>query len=159
MQHTDNSWHYAEDGLVIDLSLVAPESETQCIPVMKLSDVSSILYPGACTGNVYLVTSPKVPQEVLPADPRFSDGDSDSEDEEFSDEHKADTMDWNGKHLCSNGWRDARMDSKVLPEYLHPLMERLAEYPTFCGCEDWHGPSMNTELYSAVVLLTWANLT
>ena len=36
-QPADNSWRYAEDGLVTGLSLAMPDSETHYLPVMKLS--------------------------------------------------------------------------------------------------------------------------
>ncbi len=43
-QPTDNSWRYAEDGLVIGSSLTAPDAGTHYLPVMNLSDAPRTLY-------------------------------------------------------------------------------------------------------------------
>ncbi len=92
-QPSVNSWRYAEDGLVIRLSLLAHDSESHCIPVMNLSDAPRTLHPGARIGDVYPVTSLKQAHEVLEVDPQFSDLDSefDSDDEELLDVRTADT--------------------------------------------------------------------
>ncbi len=39
-QPASNSWHYAEDRLVIGLSLVAPDKASHDVPVMNLSDAT-----------------------------------------------------------------------------------------------------------------------
>ncbi len=46
-QSSGNSWHYAKDSFVIDLSLLVRYSEMHCIPVMILSDAPRTLHPGA----------------------------------------------------------------------------------------------------------------
>ncbi len=79
-QPTDNSWRYAEDGLVIGSSLTAPDSGTHYLPVMNLSDAPRTLYKGAQIGEVYPVTSLKQAHEMLPVNSQLSDWDSDSDD-------------------------------------------------------------------------------
>ncbi len=79
-QPTNNSWRYAEDGLVIGLSLTAPDSGTHYLPVMNLSDAPRTLYEGARIGEVYSVTSLKQAHEILPVDSQVSDWDSYSDD-------------------------------------------------------------------------------
>ena len=79
-QPTDNSWWYAEDGLVIGSSLTAPDSGTHYLPVMNLSDAPRTLYEGAQIGEVYPVTSLKQAHEMLPVNSQLSDWDSDSDD-------------------------------------------------------------------------------
>ena len=115
---SDNSCHYAKDGLVIGLSLVVQDSETQCIPVMNLSDTPHALYPGTRIGDMYPITSLKQAQEVLQADPQLSVWDSNSEDEELLAEHMADATGLSGKHAHYNRRTDAHMDPKDLAKYL-----------------------------------------
>ncbi len=79
-QPTNNSWRYAEDGLVIGSSLTASDSGTHFLPVMNLSDAPHTLYEGARIGEVYPVTSLKQAHEMLPVDSQLSDWDSDSDD-------------------------------------------------------------------------------
>ncbi len=74
VQSSGNSWRYAEDSLVIRLSLLARDSETDCIPVMNLSDAPRTLHPGARIGYVYPVTSLKQAYEVLEVDPSCQTG-------------------------------------------------------------------------------------
>ena len=45
-QPVGNNWRYAEDGLVIGSSLVAPDKATHHIPVMNLSDATRTLHEG-----------------------------------------------------------------------------------------------------------------
>ncbi len=75
-QPSGNRWCYTEDGLVIELSLLARDSETHCIPVTNLSDAPCTLYKGARIGDVYPVTSLKQAHEALEVDPQSSDWDS-----------------------------------------------------------------------------------
>ncbi len=58
-QPADNSWQYAEDGLVIGSSLVAPAWKTHSLSVMNLSDELRNLYEGGLDQEVYPVTSLK----------------------------------------------------------------------------------------------------
>ncbi len=111
-QPSGNSWHYAENGLVIGSSLLARDSETHCIPVMNLSDAPRTLHPGAHIGDVYPVTSLKQAHEVLELDPQFSDRDSefDSDDEELLDVRTTDTSGFSGIKSRSNTRNYARMD-------------------------------------------------
>ncbi len=92
-QPSGNSWRYADDGLVIESSLLVLDVGTHCIPVMNLSDAPRTLPLGARIGDVYPVTSLKQAHEVLEVDPRLSDCDSefDSDDEELLDVRTADT--------------------------------------------------------------------
>ncbi len=128
-QPTDNSWRYAEDGLVIGLSLTAPDSRTHYLLVMKLSDAPRTLYEGARIGEVYPVTSLKQAHEMLPVDSQLSDWDSDSDDGVLLDvQTAAKTSAGTGKKLPHHNERlDALLDPKDLPEHLQPLMEWIAE--------------------------------
>ena len=72
----DNSWRYAEDGLVIESSLTAPNSGTHYLPEMNLSGAPRTLYEGARIGEVYPVISLKQAHEILPVDSQLSDWDS-----------------------------------------------------------------------------------
>ncbi len=63
-QPVSNSWHYAEDGLVIGLSLVAPDKGTHHIPVMNMSDTTLTLHEGTWLGDTYPVESFKHAQEM-----------------------------------------------------------------------------------------------
>ncbi len=56
-QLASNSWHYAEDGLVIGSSLVAPDKATHHIPVMNLSDSTQTLHEGTQLGDIFSVES------------------------------------------------------------------------------------------------------
>ncbi len=56
-QPANNSWHYAEDGLVIGSSLVTPDKATHHIPVMNLSDTTRTLPEGTRMGDIYPVES------------------------------------------------------------------------------------------------------
>ena len=54
-QPAGNSWCYAEDGLVIGSSLVAPDKVTHHIPVMNLSDATWTLHEGTQMGDIFPV--------------------------------------------------------------------------------------------------------
>ena len=56
MQPANNSWQYAEDGLVIGSSLTAPDSGMHYLPVMNLSDASCTLPAGRGIGDIYHAT-------------------------------------------------------------------------------------------------------
>ncbi len=134
-QPSGNSWHYAEDGLIIGSSLLARDSETHCIPVMNLSNVPRTLFPD---WDVYPVTSLKQAHEVLKVDPQLSDWDSefDSDDEELLDVRTANTAGFSRISSRSNMRNDARMDPKDLPEHIQPLMQDLADDVTLRGREE-----------------------
>ncbi len=72
-QPADNSWRYAEDGLVIGSSLTASVLEIHYLPVMNMSDAPRTLYAGARIGEVYPVTSLKRAQEMFEVNLPFSD--------------------------------------------------------------------------------------
>ncbi len=50
-QPSSNSWRYAEDGLVVGSSLVAPDKVTHHILVMNLSDTTRTLHEGMRLGD------------------------------------------------------------------------------------------------------------
>ncbi len=125
-QPADNSWRYAEDGLVIGSSLTASDSETHYLPVMNLSDAPRTLYAGARIGEVYSVTSLKRAHEMFEVDLPFSDWDFDSDDGELVDVRTTVTKD-GGSLPHRNEHQDVRMNLKDLPEHLQPLMEWVAE--------------------------------
>ncbi len=58
-QPSSNSWHYAEDGLVIGSSMVAPDKATHHIPVTNLSDATWTLHEGTRLGDIFPVQSLK----------------------------------------------------------------------------------------------------
>ena len=128
-QPADNSWRYAEDGLVIGSSLTASDSEIHYLPVMNLSDAPRTLYAGARIGEVYPVTSLKRAQEMFEVDLSFSDWDFDSDDGELVDVRTTVTKDGGkgNKLPRRNERQDVRMNPKDLPEHLQPLMEWVAE--------------------------------
>ncbi len=64
-QPANNSWRYAEDGLVIGSSLVTPDKATHHIPVMNLSDTTRTLPEGTRLGDIYPVESFKHVQDML----------------------------------------------------------------------------------------------
>ncbi len=82
-QPASNSWRYAEDGLVIGSSLVAPDKATHHIPVMNLSDTTQTLPEGTRLGDIYPVESFKHVEEMLWVDSDLSDCESD--DDELTD--------------------------------------------------------------------------
>ncbi len=51
------------------------------------------------------------------------------------------------------------MDPKDLSEHLQSLMEDMAQDLTLREREDWRRPFTNTQIYSAVALPIWAELT
>ncbi len=55
------------------------------------------------------------------------DFNSDSDEEDFLDVYRVDATGLSGKYSHSNTCANARMVPNNLPEYLQPLMERLAE--------------------------------
>ncbi len=128
-QPADNSWRYAEDGLVIGSSLTASDSETHYLPVMNLSNAPRTLYAGARIGEVYPVTSLKRAQEMFVVDLPYSDWDFDSDDVELVDVRTTVTKDGGkGNNLPHHNERqDVRMNPKDLLEHLQPLMEWVAE--------------------------------
>ncbi len=128
-QPTNNSWQYAEDGLVIGSSLTAPDSGTHYLPVMNLSDAPHTLYEGARIGEIYPVTSLKQAHEMLLVDSQLSDWDSDTDDGVLLDVRTAaKTSACTGNKLpCRNERLDACLDAKDLAEHLQPLMEWIAE--------------------------------
>ncbi len=129
VQPTNNSWRYAEDGLVIGSSFTAPDSGTHYLPVMNLSDAPCTLYEGARIREVYPVTSLKQAHEMLQVDSQLSDWDSDSDDGVLLDVRMAaKTSAGTGNKLPRRNERlDARLDPKDLPEHLQPLMGWIAE--------------------------------
>ncbi len=128
-QPTNNSWWYAEDGLVIGSSLTAPDSGTHYLPVMNLSDAPHTLYEGGRIGEVYPVTSLKQAHEMLLIDLQLSDCYSDSDDGVLLDVRTAakTSKGTGNKPPRHNECLDARLDPKDLSEYLQPLMEWIAE--------------------------------
>ncbi len=70
------SWHYAEDGLVIGSSLVAPDKATHHIPVKNLSDTTRTLHEGIQLGDIYPIESFKHVQEMIWVDSDLSDWES-----------------------------------------------------------------------------------
>ncbi len=72
-QPASNSWHYAEDGLVIGSSLVAPDQATHHVLVMNLSDSTRTLPEGTRLGDMYPVESFKHVQEMLWVDSDLSE--------------------------------------------------------------------------------------
>ena len=82
-QPASNSWRYAEDGLVIGSSVVAPDKATDHIPVMNLSDTTRTLHERTRLGDIYPVQSFKHVQELLWVDSDLSDWESD--DDELTD--------------------------------------------------------------------------
>ncbi len=128
-QPADNSWRYAEDGLVIGSSLIAPDTDTHYLPIMSLSDAPRTLYKGARIGEVYPVISLKQAQKMLQVDPQLSDWDSDSDDGELVNVRTAVSTDvGTGKKIPRHHERmDARLNPKDPPEHLQPLMEWIAE--------------------------------
>ncbi len=79
-QPASNSWHYAEDGLVIGSSLVAPDKVIHHIPVMNLSDATQTLHEGTRLGDIFPVESLKHIQEMLWVNSDLSDWESDDEE-------------------------------------------------------------------------------
>ncbi len=79
-QLASNSWRYAEDGLIIGSSLVAPDKATHHIPVTNLSDATRTLHEGTRLGDIYPVESLKHAQEILWVDSDFSDWESDNDE-------------------------------------------------------------------------------
>ncbi len=137
-QPADNSWRCTEDGLVIESSLTASDSEIHYLPVMNLSDAPHTLYAGSRIGEVYPVTSLKRAQEIFEVDPQLSDWDSDSDHGELLDVCTAVNKDGgNGGDLPRHNERlDARINPKDLPQHLQPLMEWVAEDLTICEREE-----------------------
>ncbi len=72
-QPADNSWRYAEDGLIIGSSLTAPDSGTHYLSVMNLLDAPRTLYEVSRIEDVYPATSLKQAHEMLLVDPQLSD--------------------------------------------------------------------------------------
>ncbi len=140
-QSADNSWRYAEDGLVIGSSLTASDSEIPYLPVMDLSDAPHTLYAGSQIGEVYPVTSLKRAHEVFEVDLPFSDWDFDSNDGELVDVRTTITKDGGngGKSPRCNERLDPHMNPKDLPKHLQPLMEWVAEDFTVCEREELAG--------------------
>ncbi len=129
-QPASNSWLYAEDGLVIGSSLVAPDKVTHHIPVMNLWDTTRTLHEGTQLGGIYTVESFKHVQEMLWMDSDLSDWESD--DDELTDVLATGIT---GKSVSAktpraNALDEARMDPKDLREHLQPLMEWISEYIT-----------------------------
>ena len=56
-QPADNSWRYAEDGLVIGSSLTAPSAGAHQLPVLNLSTTPRTLPAGTRIGDLYPATS------------------------------------------------------------------------------------------------------
>ncbi len=135
-QPASNSWRYAEDGLVIDSSLVTPDKATHHIPVMNLSDATRTLHEGTRLGDIYPVASFKHVQEMLWVDSDLSAWVSDND--ELMDIRATGTTS-NGmstKTPCANDRDDVCMDPKDLPEHLQPLMEWIPENITTRECEE-----------------------
>ncbi len=127
-QPADNSWRYAEDGLVIGLSLTAPDSGMHHLPVINLSDAPRTLLVGARIGDIYPATSLRQSCEMFEADPVPSDWDSD--DKELLLDVWGTTATGTksqGARPRSNTRVDPRMDPERLPEHLKPLMQDLSE--------------------------------
>ncbi len=122
-QAASNSWCYAEDGLVIGSSLVAPDKATHHIPVMNLLDATQTLHKGTRLGDIFPVESLKHVQEMLWVDSDLSDWESD--DDELTDVHATGitSKSTSAKTPCTNACNDMRMDPKDLSEHLQPLME------------------------------------
>ncbi len=123
-QPASNSWCYAEDGLVIGSSLVAPNKATHHIPVMNLSGATQTLHEGTRLGDIYPVESFKHVQEMLWLDSDLSDWESD--DDELTDVRATGITGKGASAKTPNARDDARMDPKDLPEHLQPLMESIS---------------------------------
>ncbi len=128
-QPASNSWHYAEDGLVIGSSLVAPDKVTHHIPVMNMSDATWTLNEGTWLGDIFPVESLKHVQEIPWVDSDLSDWESD-------DDELMDVFATGITSRSANACDDMRMDPKDLPEHLPPLMEWISEDITTRGCEE-----------------------
>ncbi len=135
-QPANNGWHYAEDGLVIGSSLVAPEKATHHIPVMNLSDATRTLHEGTRLGDIYPVESFKHVQEMLWVDSNMSDWESD--DDELTDFRATGITSKGASTKTSHAnARDAtHMNPKNLPEHLQPLMEWISKDITTQECEE-----------------------
>ncbi len=127
-QLADNSWRYAEDGLVIGSSLTAPNSGMHRLPVMNLSNAPRTVPAGTRIGDIYPATSLRQNCEMFEADPVLSDWDSDDEELllDVRGTTKAGTKS-QGARPHSNACVDPRMDPEKLPEHLKPLMQDLSE--------------------------------
>ncbi len=117
-----------EGGLVIGSSLGAPNTATHYIPVMNLSDDTCTLHEATWLGDVFLFESLKQGQEMLSVGSELPDWDLDYE--ELLDMGMTDVSGGSaqGKHSCAYTRVYARMNHKVLPEYLQPFKEGLAEH-------------------------------
>ena len=135
-QPASNSWRYAEDGLVIGSSLVAPDKATHHIPVMNLLYTTRTLHEGTRLGDIYPVESFKHVQEMLWVDSDLSDWESD--DDELMVVRATGIMSkrTSAKISHANACVDARMDPKDPPEHLHPLIEWISEDITTRECKE-----------------------
>ncbi len=153
MQPANNSWRYAEDGLVIGSKLTMPDLGMYYLPVMNLSDKPRALPGGTRIGDVYPSTSLRQACEMFLADPLISDWESDDHDELLLDMRRttATGSKNQGVRPRSNLRMDPRMEPNKLPEHSKPLMEYLAEDLTARERErNWQRPSMSTGTYSVV---------
>ncbi len=123
-----NSCRYAEDGLVIGSSLVAPDKATHHIPLMNLSGATWNLHEGPRLGDIYPVDSfmhSKKCSGWVNSD--LSDWESD--DDELTDvcAKGITSRGASAKTPLADAHNDMRMDLKDLPEHLQPLMEWISD--------------------------------
>ncbi len=156
-QLASNSWRYADDGLVIGSSLVAPDKMTHHIPVMNLSDSTRTLPEGTRLGDIYPVESFKHVQEMLWVDSDLSDWESD--DDELMDDRSTGIMGKVASAKTPNARDEVRMDPRDLPEHLQPLMEWISEDITTRACEELAAAIYEYRDYSVVVRRIWDKVT
>ncbi len=127
-QPADNSWRYAEDGLVIGSSLTAPGSGMHQLPVMNLSNAPRTLPARTRIGDLNPATSLRQTCEMFEAEPELSDWDSDDEELLLDVQGTTKTgTKTQGAQSYSNARVYPRMDPERLPEHLKPLMLDLSE--------------------------------
>ncbi len=127
-QPADNSWRYAEDGLVIGSSFTAPSLGAHQLPVMKLSNAPRTLPAGTGIGYLYPAASLRQTCEMFEAESELSDWDSDDEELLLDVRGTTKTGTKNqGARPHSNVRMYPRMDPDKLPEHLKLLMLDLSE--------------------------------